>query len=111
MINIFVFMILALPLISFADSLTPDCSGTTCGYADFMELIKRVISFAIKVGVAFSAIVFAYAGWLYMTSGGDEGKVKQATEMLTKLLWGFLFALGAFLIVQLLSKQLGYTNI
>jgi len=102
------------PFLVLADSagggLVP-CDGVNCTYESFIILIKNVIMFLIKIGVAFSAVVFAYAGWLYMTSGGDEGKVKQATEMLTKVLWGFLFALGAFLIVQLISSQLGYNNI
>ena len=113
MINVFVAGILLSPLLVSADGLVP-CGGPgekTCDYEDFMELIRRVIIFLIQLGVAFSAVVFAYAGWLYMTSGGDEGKVKQAHEMLTKVLWGFLFALGAFLIVQLISKQLGYKYI
>ena len=113
MLHVFVAVILFSPFLVLADSasgLVP-CDGPNCTYQDFMLLIQKVIMFLIKVGIAFSAVVFAYAGWLYMTSGGDAGKVKQAHEMLTKVLWGFLFALGAFLIVQLISKQLGYANI
>jgi len=109
MVHVLAAGILLSPLLVLADSagLVP-CNGTDCDYDKFLILIKNVIMFLIKVGVAFSAVVFAYAGWLYMTSGGDEGKVKQAHEMLTKVLWGFLFALGAYLIVQLITKQLGY---
>jgi hypothetical protein len=116
MMHVLVAFILLSPLLVLADigssggGLVP-CDGPDCNYEQFLILIKRVIMFLIELGVAFSAVVFAYAGWLYMTSGGDEGKVKQAHEMLTKVLWGFLFALGAFLIVQLISTQLGYTNI
>lgn len=113
MIHVFAGIILFSPLFVFADSVSGlvPCNGPDCSYANFITLIRNVVMFLIKVGIAFSAVVFAYAGWLYMTSGGDEGKVKQAHEMLTKVLWGFLFALGAFLIVQLISKQLGYANI
>lgn len=108
-LTVFVFLI---PIFVFADGgglggLVP-CSGPDCTYEHFLLLLENVIMFLIKLGVAFSAIIFAYAGWLYMTSGGDEGKVKQAHEMLTKVLWGFLFALGAYLIVQLITKGLGY---
>ncbi len=103
-------VILLSPLLVLADiggGLVP-CNGPDCTYESFLTLIKNVIIFLIQLGVAFSAIVFAYAGWLYMTSGGDEGKVKQAHEMLTKVLWGFLFALGAYLIVELITSSLGY---
>jgi len=110
MMHVLAATILFSPLLVLADigsTLVP-CDGPDCTYENFLTLIKNVIMFLIKVGVAFSAIVFAYAGWLYMTSGGDEGKVKQAHEMLTKVLWGFLFALGAYLIVQLITSSLGY---
>ena len=106
--------VLFAPMFVFADGgglggLVP-CLGPDCTYEHFLLLIENVIMFLIQLGIAFSAIVFAYAGWLYMTSGGDEGKVKQAHEMLTKVLWGFLFALGAYLIVQLITSSLGYKS-
>ncbi len=100
-------LILLSPLIINAKGIVPDCEGTTCNFKDFMDLITNVVNFTVKLAIAFSAIVFAYAGWLYLTSGGDEGKIKQAHELFIKVLWGFLFALGAFLIVQLITKQLG----
>lgn len=101
--------LLLLPLYVFADSATGlvPCDGADCGYDDFIQLITNVINFLVKAAIAFSAIVFAYAGWLYLTSGGDTGKIKQAHELFIKVLWGFLFALGAFLIVQLITKSLG----
>lgn len=109
-IHTLVLLIILSPLVVFADSaqgLVPNCEGATCDFEDFIQLITNVVNFAVKVAIAFSAVVFAYAGWLYLTSGGDEGKIKQAHELFIKVLWGFLFALGAFLIVQLITQQLG----
>lgn len=101
-----VFAFLTLPFISYAAGLVP-CDGVDCDYNKFIAMIIGVIKFLIQLGVAFSAIVFAYAGWLYLTSGGNEGKVQKAHDLFTKVLWGFLFALGAFLIVQLIASSLG----
>jgi len=94
------------PILVIAAGLVP-CDGPNCDFDKFMELIFGVINFLVQLGIAFSAIVFAYAGWLYMTSGGDEGKISQAHELFVKVLWGFLFALGGYLIVQLIAKSLG----
>jgi hypothetical protein len=108
-LHLSVFLFFALPLISYAAGLVP-CGGKgedQCKYEHFTQLIVNVVNFAIQLGIAFSAVVFAWAGWLYMTSGGDEGKLKEAHELFIKVLWGFLFALGAFLIVQLITKSLG----
>jgi hypothetical protein len=103
------FIVFVFPLISYGAGLVP-CGGPDekmCEYEDFIKLIIGVIKFLIELGVAFSAVVFAYAGWLYLTSGGNEGQVEKAHEMFTKVLWGFLIALGAFLIVQLITSSLG----
>jgi hypothetical protein len=83
------------------------CDGPDCDWSQFLGMIKEVINFAVAVGIALSALVFAWAGWLYMSSGGDEGKIKEAHGIFTKVLWGFLFALGAYLIVQLILTSLG----
>ena len=105
-IHSLVFGVMTLPLISYAAGLVP-CDGVDCDYSKFIEMIIKVIKFLIQLGVAFSAVVFAYAGWLYLTSGGNEGKVQKAHDLFTKVLWGFLFALGAFLVVQLIANSLG----
>jgi len=112
--HIVVFSIFILPVYVFAQGgnsgrgggLVP-CDGINCTYENFIQLIVNVVGFLIQVGIAFSAIIFAWAGWLYMTSGGDESKISQAHELFVKVLWGFLFALGAFLIVQLIASSLG----
>jgi hypothetical protein len=105
-IHSFIFTILSLPMISYAEGLVP-CDGLDCNYDHFIELIIGIIKFSIQLGIAFSAIIFAWAGWLYMTSGGDSAKIKQAHGLFVKVLWGFLFALGAFLIVELIANSLG----
>lgn len=83
------------------------CEGPDCDWSQFLATIKEVVNFAVALGIALSALVFAWAGWLYMSSGGDQGKISEAHGIFTKMLWGFLFALGAYLIVQLILTSLG----
>jgi hypothetical protein len=106
LINSLATFVVLFPSFVFSAGLVP-CDGPDCNWSHFLDLIKKVINFAVSLGIAFSAIIFAWAGWLYMSSGGDEGKVKEAHGIFTKMLWGFLFALGAYLIVQLILTSLG----
>jgi hypothetical protein len=106
LINSLATFIFLFPLFVFSAGLVT-CDGPDCTWNDFLQMIKKVINFSVSVGIAFSAIIFAWAGWLYMSSGGDEGKINKAHEIFTKMLWGFLFALGAYLIVELILTSLG----
>lgn len=106
-INSLATILILLPISIVSAGIVPDCDGSTCNFDYFLLLIKNVVNFAVTIGIALSALVFAWAGWLYMSSGGDEGKIKEAHEIFIKVLWGFLFALGAYLIVQLIATSLG----
>ena len=72
-----------------------------CDYASFITLIQTVIDFLIfKLAAPISAIMFAYAGFLYLTNGGNESQIKQAHEIFLYVFWGFVIALGAWLLVK-----------
>ena len=77
-----------------------------CTFADFFTGIKNVTDALIKIALAVAAISFSYAGFLYMTAFGDEGKVEHAHEIFRKVVWGFVIMLGAWLIVTTIEKAL-----
>lgn len=83
------------------------CDGPTCTFDDFLTLMKNVFNFVISFAIIISSIAFAYAGYLYITSGGDSGKTKQATSIFTNFAVGLFFLLAAFLIIQLILDSLG----
>lgn len=83
----------------------PDPSGFTAGLGDchFDDLIRlgvNIMNFLIVLSTAVAAIVIAYAGFLYLSSAGDEGNVKKAKGMLTKVAIGFFFLIAAWVIVN-----------
>ncbi len=89
------------------------CDGVTvpCDFAAFMELVNKVATFFLVDFVTpFAAILFAYIGWLFMTSGDNSGNRTKAKEMLRKLFLGYLVALGAWLIVRTIMVELGYRS-
>ncbi len=89
-----------------ADQMNPDGSikvSEECHYSDFIILIQTVIDFLIfKLAAPISAIMFAYAGFLYMTNNGNESQIKQAHDIFLYVFWGFVIALGAWLVVKVI---------
>ncbi|MGB0925399.1 MAG: pilin [Minisyncoccia bacterium] len=87
--------------------LGPKGSGRMCGFADFVELIQRVIEYIFILVLPIAAIVFAYAGFLYMTSGGSPDKRSAAKKAMTSLVIGIVVVMAAWLIVKTILTALG----
>ena len=91
------------------------CDGTTanpCTFAKLVELVQNLITSMVVISTFLAAAAFAYAGILLLTSGGSEGKKDEAKKIFTKVLIGYLWILGAWVIVytiiSVLLKQ-GYS--
>ncbi|MDP2705287.1 MAG: hypothetical protein U1D31_00140 [Patescibacteria group bacterium] len=93
-----------LPILVFAQGGLIPCDGvdTKCGFPQLIELGNNIINFLVIASIPLAVISFIYAGFLYLTAGGNEGKIKQAHSIFWKVLWGFIIILTAWLIVQLI---------
>ena len=101
------FAILFLPVISFAAGLVP-CDGPDCGWNELMTLINNVINFVLfRLAVPIAAIMFAYAGILLLTSGGNTSQKEKAKKVFTGVAMGIVIAAAAWLIVHLVVSILG----
>lgn len=67
-------------------------------------LIQNAIIFSALA--AFLATIFA--GFNYITSGGDKAKVQQATNMLNYALLGLVVAVAAFVITRIVGAIGGF---
>jgi hypothetical protein len=76
-----------------------------CGYYDLLKMINTIIKWIIIVSAPVAAGVMAWAGFMYMTSGVVDQKAA-AKRMMWKVLIGFAFILGAWLIVSTLLDAL-----
>ncbi|MEK7634937.1 MAG: pilin [Patescibacteria group bacterium] len=76
-----------------------------CGYDDLLQLVSNIINWIIMVSVPVAAGVFAWVGFTYMTTGVSDKK-SEAKKMLGKVFWGFVFILGAYLIVETILAAL-----
>ena len=84
-----------------------NCSGPDCTICDLVTLAQNVINTGIFIAIFLSAILFAYAGWLYLTSGiEDLGDAKKARSMFKNVVFGLIIILGAWLIVDTIMRTL-----
>lgn len=72
-----------------------------------MNTANLIIQNLLRFALIFVVIIFAYAGFTYLTSGGSASKIEKAHNMLIKAVVGFVIVLSAFLIVELIANILG----
>ena len=80
--------------------------GATCGFNDFIDLINGIVKFGVQLIAVIFVIILIYTGFLYLTSGGDVGKVKKAKDMITKVMWGTIYTLCGWIIVYFILTTL-----
>lgn len=79
-----------------------------CDFWDLLQLAKNIIDFLLyTIAMPLAAIMFAYAGWLYLSAQGNESKVKEAHHIFGMVALGLALALAAWLIVNALVVGLG----
>ena len=77
--------------------------GTTIRECDFNMLIvlaKNIINFLLISSTAIAASCFFFAGYLYLTAGGNVGQITRAHHIFKNVAIGLIIALSAWLIVN-----------
>ncbi len=95
-------LVFLLPVVVHAQGGVVPCGGPDCGYDDFMVLINNVIETLIGIAVAVSALLFMYAGFLYLTAGGNENQADRAKDIFGNVAIGFGIILVAWLVVSMI---------
>jgi|SRR3990167_7572882 len=96
----------SIPYFVFAAPLVPSCSGTECGFDDLIVLVRNTINFLLIITAPIAAIMFAYAGFLYLTAAGDSGKISKAHGIFWTVLCGIVITLAAWLIISTITGAL-----
>lgn len=89
------------------DGVTKTVMTNNCDFGSLIQLANNIINFIITISVSASAIMFAYAGFLYMSSQGNSGQVEKAHSIFKNVALGLVFVLGAWLIVKAVMWGLG----
>ncbi len=87
------------------------CDGPDCGFPQILMLIQNVLNFLLKyLALPLAAIMFAYAGFELITSGGETEKRNKAKRIFINVAIGLFFIAGAFLIVKTILGIAGYVQ-
>ncbi len=73
----------------------PDVPGRFQTADDIIDLIDRIVNYILIALIIISAAFIAFAGFTYVTAGGDESKVKKAKDYLVWGVFGLVFVVGA----------------
>ena len=94
------------PAFAFADiipTIVPaHCTGTNCSCADLTLLAQNLINASIFIAVFLSAILFAWAGWKFLSgkSVGSTESISSAKEILWNVVVGLAIIISAWLVVD-----------
>jgi len=79
------------------------------GFGYLMKMINKVVNFILfTMAVPIAAIMFAYAGFLLVTSGGETSKRTKAKSIFTNVAIGLVLAVAAWLIINTILSILGF---
>lgn len=108
-INLFVFvsMVLATNRPSLLTAWPPSPVGTQLTITSTVtDLIKYLYEWGIALGGLIAFIALLIAGFLYLTSVGDPGKMKEAVERIKSAFLGLILLLGSWLILHTINPEL-----
>jgi hypothetical protein len=110
-IGMFAVSLVFIPVCLFAEGIVP-CNGPTdCNWNTLMTLINRIINFVLFVlAVPIAAIMFAYAGILLLSSGGNTTQMGKAKKIFSSVAIGLIIAAAAWLIIHTVLSILGYSG-
>lgn len=121
-----IFLMLVIPVVSFAyklgDPIVPPCSEYNvinnssnlkqCDWRwnELLTLVNNIIGFILQgMVIPIAAIMFAYAGFLFITAGGEAAHARtKAKSIFSDAIIGLLISVAAFLIIKTLLLILGY---
>lgn len=76
-------------------------SGDQCAFSDVINEVQVVLNFLIfRIASPLAAVMFAYAGYLYVTNRGNESQVKEAHDIFWNVFLGLVMALAAWVAVN-----------
>ena len=76
------------------------CDGINCQLCSLASLAQNIIKFTLLIAIPLAAILFAYAGALYVTARGNPSQIEKAHGIFGKVALGFVLALAGWLIVN-----------
>ncbi|MCC2630672.1 MAG: hypothetical protein K0S38_481 [Candidatus Paceibacter sp.] len=77
-----------------------------CGFKDVIAELKKIINFIFLLALPVTVIAIAISGIRILFSMGKPGEMVRARKMLMSVIIGFLYVLGAWLLVYTIVSYL-----
>lgn len=77
-----------------------------CGLSHFLKFITHLIEFLITIAIPIAVIFIVYGGFVIMTAGGSEERLKRGRHIITVAVIGLIIVLTSWLIIITLYKIL-----
>jgi hypothetical protein len=96
----------------FLGPIVPACAGigtkgtAICQACDLVQLAENILRAMVTLSVFAASIMFAYAGFLYVSAASNPSNLESAKKIFSSTLIGIVFVVGAYLIVDLTLKVL-----
>lgn len=107
------FLVMGAPLV-------PDCNSgeinvatgnfkNACDFNTLITLVNNVINFILfYLATPLFALITLYVGWLYLSDMGSAKNVEKSKSIFKNVLFGYVIALAAWLIVHTIIGALGF---
>jgi len=92
---------LGIPTIVPSDCNQPGGCSSICSLA---QLAQNVLNAAIYLAVVLSAVLFAWAGFLYLTNVANSGQHERAVTVFTNVAIGLVIIVAGWLVVDILMR-------
>jgi von Willebrand factor type A domain-containing protein/Big-like domain-containing protein/type IV secretion system pilin len=102
--TLFVVGVFIFPLISSAQTIVPQIEGLTT--ADIRVAAGSIIQLFLGLLGLIALVIVLYAGFVWMTSGGNEEKISQAKKILSAGVIGLMIILSAYAITTFILNEI-----
>ncbi|MDO8669468.1 MAG: hypothetical protein Q7K65_04200 [Candidatus Buchananbacteria bacterium] len=91
------------------DSLKLGAPELPSGTTDLKLVIGQIIQIFLGFLGVIAVVLIIYAGWLWMSAGGDSAKVTKAKDYIKNAIIGIVIILAAYIITSFVLTQLTTT--
>ncbi len=80
--------------------LVPQCSGISCTFCNFLQLLQNVTNFLFTISLYAAVIFIIYGAVMMMLATGNEERFKSSKKILTSAVIGVVVVLGSYIILN-----------
>lgn len=89
----------ATPVVVFGQGIVP-CNGPDCDWGALIVLGQNILNLIVTIAVIASAVMFAYAGWLFFSDTGNASNVEKGKKVFGAVVVGLIIVLVAWLVIN-----------